>query len=309
LSRHLFFHENPLAIPATSAFPFNPQITGGDYWGVSGRANYNAMIAELKHQFSHQFQADAQFTWAKTMDTSSAPYSEQPYPFNLSLDYGRSDYNVGKAFKIFGVWQPVFFHGSNSWMEKVAGGWSLSGIFNLHSGFPWTPFVNVANGQSLYCGQCGYGSVFPVNYLGGAGGSTSNDAFKTVANSNFPNGGAAYFSSPTCTATVTTNCSPAFSGTSPGGAFPQPPGVHRNSLTLPGYKDVDLTLAKAFGLPKVPVLGESARVELRVDAYNIFNNLNLNPNQISNNIGSGNFGTITGALAARVVTLGVRFSF
>jgi hypothetical protein len=309
LSRHLFFHENPLALPATSAFPFNPQITGGDYWGVTGRANYNALLAELKHQFSHQFQADAQFTWAKSMDTSSAPYSEQPYPFNLNLDYGRSDYNVGKAFKIFGVWQPVFFHGSNNWMEKVAGGWSLSGIFNLHSGFPWTPMVNVANGQSLYCGQCGYGSVFAVNYLGGAGGSTSNDAFKTVAKSNFPNGGAAYFSAPTCTLTVTTNCSPAFSGSSPGGAFPQPPGVHRNSLTLPGYKDVDLTLAKAFGLPKVPVLGESAKVELRVDAYNIFNSLNLNPNQISNNIGSSNFGTITGALAARVVTLGLRFSF
>ncbi len=317
LSRHLFFHENPLAIPATSAFPFNPQITGGDYWGTSGRANYNALLAELKHQFSHQFQADAQFTWAKSMDTSSAPYSEQPYPFNLSLDYGRSDYNVGKAFKIFGVWQPVFFHGSNSWMEKIVGGWSLSGIFNLHSGFPWTPMINVvttnatgkAVGASLYCGQCGYGSVFPVTYLGGAGGSTSNDAFKTVAKSNFPNGGAAYFSAPTCTATVTTNCSPAFTGTSPGGAFPQPPGVHRNSLTLPGYKDVDLTLAKAFGLPKAPVLGESAKVELRVDAYNLFNNLNLNPNQIQNNIGSGNFGTITGALAARVVTLGVRFSF
>jgi hypothetical protein len=62
-------------------------------------------------------------------------------------------------------------------------------------------------------------------------------------------------------------------------------------------------------LPKAPVLGENARIELRVDAYNLFNNLNLNPNQISNNIGSGNFGTITGALAARVVTLGARFSF
>ena len=67
-----------------------------------------------------------------------------------------------------------------------------------------------------------------------------------------------------------------------------------------------MTLAKAFGLPKAPVLGENARIELRVDAYNLFNNLNLNPNQISNNIGSSNFGTITGALAGRVITLGAR---
>ncbi len=33
----------------------NPQIGGGDYWGVSGSGNYNAMLADLKHQFSHQF--------------------------------------------------------------------------------------------------------------------------------------------------------------------------------------------------------------------------------------------------------------
>jgi hypothetical protein len=70
-----------------------------------------------------------------------------------------------------------------------------------------------------------------------------------------------------------------------------------------------MTLAKAFGLPRMPVLGENARIELRFDAYNLFNNLNLNPNDIQNNIGSSIFGTITGALAARVITLGARFSF
>jgi hypothetical protein len=301
LSRDTFFHANPLAVPATLGYAFNPQIGGGDYWGVNGRGNYNAMLAELKHQFSRQFSADAQFTWSKCMDTSSAPYSEQPYPYDLSLNYGRCDYNVGKGFKLFGVWQPVFFHGSNGWMEKIAGGWSLSGIFNVHSGFPWTPMVDVQGG-SLYCGQCGYTSIFPVSYLGGAGSSTSNSAFETAANSNFPKGGTAYFSAPPSSYT-------AFGSNSSGTGLPTAPGVHRNSLNLPGYKSVDLTLAKAFGLPKARVLGENARIEFRVDAYNLFNNLNLDPNQISNNIGSSNFGTITGALSGRVITLGARFSF
>jgi hypothetical protein len=295
VARDTFFHENPLAVPAVKGYTFNPNISGGNFWSNSGRGNYNALLAELKHQFSRGFLADGQFTWAKCMDTSSAPYSLQPYPFNSSLDYGRCDYNVGKAFKLFGVWQPVFFHGQG-WKEKILDGWSLSGIFNVHSGFPWTPFVNVTGGNT-YCSQCGYGSLFPANYLGGAGGSTSNDAFKTVATSNFPNGGAAYFSPTSYPAGMI------------GATLPPNPGVHRNSLNLPGYKGVDLTLAKGFGLPKAPVLGENARIELRMDAYNLFNNLNLNPNSISNNIGSGNFGTITNALAARVVTLGARFSF
>jgi hypothetical protein len=307
LSRDIFFHENPLAVPATLGYALNPQINGGDYWSLNGRGNYNAMLAEVKHQFSHQFMADAQYTWSRSMDTSSAPYSEQLYPYNVGLNYGRSDYNVTNAFKLFGMWQPTFFHGSHSWAEKIAGGWSLSGIFNWHSGFPWSPFVSTNTAGNLYCAQCGYTQLYPAAYLGGAGQSTSNDSFEQPHSSNFPltatQGNAnAYFSTPTYT---TYNCTPACSGTS----LPQAPGVHRNSLTLPGYKDVDLTLAKGFGLPKMPVLGENARFELRMDAYNVFNNLNLNPDSISNNIGNSNFGTINSALAARVLQLGARFSF
>ena len=297
LSRNIYFHENPQATPAALGYPLNPQIGGGDYWGVLGSGNYNAMLAELKHDFGRQFMADTQFTWAKSLDTSSAPYSEQIYPFNTHLNYGRSDYNVGKAFKLYGMWQPVFFHGNRHWIENIAGGWSLSGILNLHSGFPWTPLVSV-NGGSLYCGTCGYTTLQPSAYLGGAGTSTSNDQFKT--GSNYPNGGMAYFATPAYTA---------YSGTTYGNALPQAPGVERNSLNGPGYRDVDLTLSKGFGFPSNKVLGERARLELRLDAYNVFNNLNFNPTSISTNIANSNFGEAQAALAARVVTVGARFSF
>jgi hypothetical protein len=59
----------------------------------------------------------------------------------------------------------------------------------------------------------------------------------------------------------------------------------------------------------MPVLGESSRIEFRLDAYNVFNSLNFNPFSISNNIANANFGEATGALAGRVVTMGARFSF
>jgi hypothetical protein len=296
LSHDTYFHENPNAVPAALGYALNPQIGGGDYWGVSGHGNYNAMLAEIMHRFSRQFMADGQFTWSKCMDTSSAPYSEQIYPYDLNLNYGRCDYNVGKAFKLFGSYQPVFFHGERGWMEKIVGGWTLSGIFNVHSGFPWTPLAIIPNGDSLYCGSCGY-SALPAVYLGGAGTSTSNDQFKTGA--NYPNGGTAYFAPPTYTA---------YSGSNYGNSLPLT-GLHRNSLNGPGYRDLDMTLAKGFGLPKIPVLGENAKFEFRADAYNLFNTLNFNPTSISNNIANSNFGQATSALAARVVTLGVRFSF
>jgi hypothetical protein len=140
--------------------------------------------------------------------------------------------------------------------------------------------------------------------LGGAGTSTSNDAFKT--GSNYPLGGTAYFSTPTYTAY---NCSPLCAGT----ALPQV-GVTRNSLKGPGYRDLDLTLAKGFGFPKMPVLGENARIEFRFDVYNVFNNLNLDSQQIVTNVMLPNFGQVSGAnapaaLGSRTATLGARFSF
>jgi len=310
LSRNTYFHENPNATPAALGYTLNPQIGGGDYWGVQGSGNYNALHAELKHDFAHQFMSDAQFTWSKSLDTSSAPYSEQDYAYQPSLNYGPSDYNVGKAFKLFGMWQPVLFHGNKRWMEKAAGGWSLSGIFNWHSGFPWTPVISTQGG-TLYCGQCGY-SQLPALYLGGAGTSTSNDQFKT--GSNYPLPAETYFGFPTYTPYTSTNF---------GSAVPQV--AHRNTFTGPGYRDVDITLAKSFGLPTLRGLGENAKFEFRMDVYNLFNNLNFNPTSIVNNIGcqvgfndpgctpananTTNFGQATSALAARTITLGARFSF
>jgi hypothetical protein len=210
---------------------------------------------------------------------------------------------VGKAFKLYGTWQPVIFHGEKGWLEKLVGGWTLSPILNLHTGFPWTPLVSVVGG-SLYCGTCGYGTLFPAAYLGGAGTSTSNDAFKTGA--NYSKGGTAYFSTPTYTA---------FTGPNFGAANPPAPGVGRNSLNGPGYKAVDATLVKAFGLPIMPVLGENAKLEFRVDAYNLFNNLNFKGGgqsyggSIVDHITAVGFGRATQALAGRVVTLGARFNF
>ena len=70
-----------------------------------------------------------------------------------------------------------------------------------------------------------------------------------------------------------------------------------------------MTLAKSFGLPNAPVLGENAKLELRMDVFNLFNNLNFNPTSIVSDINASNFGVAQSALAARVLALTARFSF
>jgi hypothetical protein len=92
-------------------------------------------------------------------------------------------------------------------------------------------------------------------------------------------------------------------------ALPPPPGLARNSFNGPGYKDVDASITKAFGFPKARVIGDNAKLEIRADFFNLFNNLNLNPGSVSNNINSTNFGQDTAALGARTISFQGRFSF
>ena len=317
--RHLIIQNQWNAVAAAEGIPLNPVVTGVDFYGNLASGNYNGLIATLNHSFAQGFQAQAQYTWSKTMDENSGPYEEDPYPYNTHAAYGRSDYDVRNVFKLLGLWSPIISH-SNNMVEKVVGGWTLSGIWNLHSGFPWNPIYNVVGGN-LYCSTCGYGQIRPAAYVGGAGKSTANTVFEGKASGHNPNyggNGTQYFAGPTYTIPA------AFPAISPG---PQP-GMERNTLLGPGYNDVDATLTKTFGLPDTRWLGEKAGLTFRADAFNLFNKTNIdggsqqggggggidnvlgtvNPNGSIQSINS-DFGVANAGLGSRTVQMQVRFSF
>ena len=200
----------------------------------------------------------------------------------------------------------MLFHGSHSWVEKVAGGWSLSGIWNLHSGFPWNPNYGSNN---LYYQGSGYSVLRPAAVVSGAGSSTSNSTFMHATNPNYGGNGTQFFVPPTYVQGA------AFPLTAPAPV----PGIERNTLNGPGYNDVDLSLSKGFGLPRIRGLGESARFEIRADVYNFFNKININTESIDTNLGgvapngtatpNSDFGVAGRALGSRTVQLQARFSF
>jgi hypothetical protein len=289
--------------------PQNPQVNNLRLWADDVDGNYNALLTELQKRFSHGFQLDAQYTFSRAMDDASTNFYFDAFPFNAKAGYGPSDYDAKHNFKLWGLWTPQIFKDQHSWEEKVIGGWTFSGIWNVHSGFPWTPLYNVQvvgdpNTCSLIFENSNYCSVRPAAYLGGAGTDYSNSTFKKQLG-NFPNGPTAYFTPPTLTTT----------------SIPPVPGVARNSFRGPRYSSVDFTLAKAFGLPSAKVIGENAKLEIRANFYNLFNQVNLGPlgNQTIGNIaltttgqtvsGSGTFDQAQFALAGRVIEAQARFSF
>jgi Carboxypeptidase regulatory-like domain len=323
-TRHLTRQYNLYDVLGAQGIAFNPVVTGIDWNADDGSAHYNALLAELNHRFSQSFQIDGQYRLAKCVDIGSNEYGSGVYEFNLSQgNLGPCDYDARHMFKLYGIWSPTIFHGSQSWMEKVAGGWSVSGILNAHTGFPWTPSYNL-NGDFP-----ANGGVDPLYSLGPfAGGSSSANGLgfilPTAYNGGFnPNyrssavvagGGSTFFTQPTVTPGPLFAClfpnPPAATcpaGQQALGPVPPAPGIGRNSFRGPGYFDVDATLSKFFGLPHMPILGENARIEFRANFYNLFNKLNLwNP---QTDILNTHFGEAQSALGSRTIELQARFSF
>lgn len=284
---------------------FNPIVNNVDWYEDTGVSNFDAMLAELRHQFSHTFEADVQYRWGRSMDQGSQPYAEPDYQFLSGYNWGPADYDSRNMFKVFGMWTPIIFHG-NSMAEKLAGGWTFSPIFNYHSGFPFDPTFGGLGCNAFYVnsGDC---SLRPSAYAGGAGRSQSTNSFKSSPSTpgpNFPKGGVSYFTAPG----VVSQSTPFTGTTGPTpGPLPGTPGIGRNAFFGPQYSDLDLAITKAFGLPTMRVLGEGAKIELRGNAYNLFNKLNLT--NVDTNIPDADFGRANGVLGSRTIEVEAHFKF
>ena len=91
--------------------------------------------------------------------------------------------------------------------------------------------------------------------------------------------------------------------------FPKPaPGIAgtlgRNTYRGPRYFNVDFAVSRAI---KVPALGRSGEVQVRLEMFNLFNTTNLLPPQ--SNLTNAAFGRSTDALPGRIVQFGGRFRF
>jgi hypothetical protein len=75
----------------------------------------------------------------------------------------------------------------------------------------------------------------------------------------------------------------------------------RNTIRGPGIHVWDLSIFKDF------MIAESLRTQLRVESFNAFNHPNFDA--VSTTFGSGNFGQVTSARAARVMQFGLKVEF
>lgn len=294
--------------------PPNPDVANVYTFTPDTNSSFNALTGQLEHRFRHGFTANVLYTWSKSIDQLSAEgpgfTTNQTYPIDDATERGPSDYDATHNFRAYAVWELPIFRQRKDLLGRLVGGWQLNGIYQFHSGFPWTP---VADNVCPVLGASSLCPIRPIGYAGGAGDDHNTSAFLPPTAANFPlaaAAGAAGTQNPYFTLQTS-------------GSTPDFPGIGRNTFRGPRYQDIDLTIAKEFGLPAMKLLGEGAKLQLRMTAYNAFNKLNLAPFTFGStstvvsyfNNGSGApvanplFGTAINGLSGRVLELQARFSF
>ncbi|HWB98800.1 MAG TPA: hypothetical protein VG672_18955, partial [Bryobacteraceae bacterium] len=248
-------------------------------------SSYHALNLVLHKRMSRGLQIDAAYTWSKSIDQLSTEgpgsSSNQTNPAFPATERGLSDYDATHRLTASGLWELPFLRKRTDWLGRAFGGWQLSSILTFHTGFPWTPVtgriqsVQVRNADTI-------SPTRPTRYFGGAGSDSSNDAF--ITGSNFPLGGPTYFDIENR----------------------GQPGIGRNSFRGPRFFGVDASLFKNVALT------ERFQLQLRGNAFNIFNKLNLLPFSFgteSTTIENPNFGRSSGALSGRVIEFQARLVF
>ncbi len=202
-----------------------------------------------------------------------------------ALDYGRAATDVRNAAALNGTFElPVgtghrLLASASPLVDRFIGGWELSTIATLQSGFPFTP-------------QLGYN---PTN-----SGDTRNPVRPNI-NPGFR--GTVYATGTTAQRVAQYFNPAAFSAPINGTVG----NLGRDTLTGPGAAEWDLSLLKATQLT------ERTRLQFRAECFNILNHTNLlTPNAVvytSATVQSPTAGVITAAAPSRQLQLGLKLLF
>ena len=131
----------------------NPTLANTWTWFSVGNSNYNALEVNLNRRFSNDLSLRANYTWSKALDdgdslnqtTAGNAPGLVANPYDIRADYGPATYDVRNLGSIGLVYALPFGNGKTyannlgSWENGFVGGWSLTSIVLVQSGFPFTP--------------------------------------------------------------------------------------------------------------------------------------------------------------------------
>lgn len=244
-------------------------------------SNYHSLQASANHRFDGGSQVTANYTWSKNLTTSINDRSTSPQnAYDIRSEYQLAAFDRRHILSINYSYEIPFFKSQRGFAGKVLGGWQASGIVTYNTGLPFTVTTSSYDAAGL-------------------GIVNANPAARPNVICD-PNVGGAQ----TAQQWFNTSC---FVGNPPlvTGVFTPVPNTvgntARGNVVGPPTTRFDLTAVKNIRF------GESFRIQLRAEAFNIFNQVNFRA--LSTNVTAANFGQVTSVRDPRTMQFGAKIFF
>ena len=244
-------------------------------YSTDGASSYHGLQLLVNKRFLKGFTVLAGFAFSKSIDeTSTSAVADDWFaqnPLDRRGSRGLADTDIRRRLVISGLWELPFFRAQQGFVQRVLGGWQLSGLTSIQDGTPFT----VVSGRD--------------NSLQGI----NEDRPDLLGDPRLPSDRpkherlALYFD--------TTQF--AFNREGQFGS------AGRNILIGPGNVGLDLSLQK-----KIRLWSETSALSLRWDAFAVLNRANFG-NPGGNLSGTANLGRITSAGGSRIMQLALRLEF
>lgn len=263
----------------------------------SGNSIYHSMQVSLEKRLTRGFSGGLHFTWSSFIDTMSEIFNNSNSeiavaqdPYNRAAERGRSSYD--RPLRLAGnfVYELPWFQGQKGFTGHLLGGWQFNGFLNFQSGAPFSPLngtdptgtlgglasaIGIATRPNVITTlDLAHMSVEELFALRGAVNGNGNALFRTLQ----------------CTGAGATQ------------VCERVGNAGRNILRADGINNMD------FGIVKNTNIGETQRLQIRADFFDVTNTRDFGtPQSVVTNSGFLNqWGTDGGN---RRIIVGLRYIF
>ncbi|HYX30656.1 MAG TPA: hypothetical protein VE863_19120, partial [Pyrinomonadaceae bacterium] len=256
-------------------------------------SNYHSLQVFATRRFTGASQVNFAYTWSKNLtDNQTSSVSTAPQDSgNIKAEYSRAVLDRRHVLSANFIYELPFFKTRHDFVGQVLGGWQMSGIATYNSGLPFTVSLSSYD-------PAGIGYIQSIH----AGG---RPYLLCDPNTNAPHTVDQWFNG-AC-----------FSLQQPAGTPGQSNAVGnapRGAVDGPPTKRFDFTMMKLIHF------SEGVRMELRAEAFNVFNHTNFRNLSTSRSIANqtvcavgttfcSGFATVTSFRDPRIIQLGAKLYF
>ena len=241
-------------------------------------SNYHSLQVSGQRRFTGASQVNLAYTWSKNLTDSPNDRTNAPQnSYDIRSEYQRATLDRKHVLSVNYIYELPFYRSQQGFTGKLLGGWQASGILVYNSGLPFSAVTSLFDASGL-------GNI-PVLQAG------NRPNLLCDPNANAPHTAQQYFNTQCFALNPTTNS----------GIVNVPGTAGRGSINGPSTKRVDFTMTKNLRF------GESVQLQLRGEAFNIFNTTNFRT--IVVNVTATNYGQVTAVRDPRTIQLGAKLSF